>query len=107
MLTTLRANMCKATVCMSLLLAAAHADSIQLRDGRHLQGKYLGGTTTAVEFMTSTSVEYFPVSNVLVLVFDNTGIVYQPTGDSSGFTRFRPLPKKTKSHKTQRACCRV
>jgi hypothetical protein len=50
--------------------ALAAADSIQLRNGRHLQGKYLGGTTTVIGFMTSGSVEYFATSDVLALMFD-------------------------------------
>ena len=55
-------------VCSSL----AAADSIQLRNGRHLQGKYIGGTTTMVGFMTSGAVEYFATSDVLALMFDGT-----------------------------------
>jgi len=54
-------------VCSSL----AAADSIQLRNGRHLQGKYLGGTTTMIGFMTSGAVEYFATSDVLALMFDS------------------------------------
>jgi hypothetical protein len=57
-----------------LLAAFAHSDSIELRDGRHLRGKYLGGTATAVGFMTDRAVEYFPTSSVLVLVFDPSAV---------------------------------
>ena len=49
----------------------AAADSIQLRDGRHLQGRYIGGSTTTIGFMTAHSVEYFQTSDVLALIFDN------------------------------------
>jgi len=62
-------------LCSVMLLASlAHPDSIELRDGRHLHGKYLGGTATAVSFMTDHAVEYFPTSNVLVLVFDPSAV---------------------------------
>ena len=50
----------------------AGADSLQLRNGRHLQGKYIGGSSTAVGFMSGGSVEYFTTSDVLALIFDNT-----------------------------------
>lgn len=53
-------------VCSSL----AAADSIHLRNGRHFQGKYIGGTTTVIGFMTSGAVEYFATSDVLALMFD-------------------------------------
>lgn len=62
--------------CVFLFLALAStigaADSIQLRDGRHLQGKYIGGTSTLVGFMSSGAVEYFSTSDVLALMFDNS-----------------------------------
>jgi len=47
----------------------AMADSIQLRNGRHLNGKYIGGSATLIGFMTSQSVEYFRTSDVTVLTF--------------------------------------
>jgi hypothetical protein len=56
--------------CLALCAGVAGADSLQLRNGRHLQGKYIGGTTTAIGFMTGTTIEYFATSEVLVLMFD-------------------------------------
>jgi hypothetical protein len=50
----------------------ATADSIQLRNGRHLQGKYIGGTATLVGFMSAGAVEYFSTADVLALMFDNS-----------------------------------
>jgi hypothetical protein len=93
-------SICKGIVFATLFCAMARADSIQLRDGRHLQGKYLGGTTTAVEFMTDTAIEYFPVSDVLVLVFDNASAVYKPTEADPGVTRLPRPSKQPKSRKS-------
>lgn len=59
--------------CLLACAILARADSIQLRDGRHLQGKYLGGSTTAIGFMTGGTVEYFPTADVLLLIFDHNG----------------------------------
>lgn len=59
-------------ICAAILLSGlAAADSLQLRNGRHLQGKYIGGTTSAIGFMSGTSVEYFSTADVLALIFDN------------------------------------
>lgn len=58
-------------VCMVAACIVASADSIQLRNGRHLQGKFLGGSTTMIGFMTAQSVEYFQTSDVVALMFDN------------------------------------
>jgi len=58
---------CCVIVCASL----ATADSIQLRSGRHLQGKFIGGTSTAIGFMTAGAIEYFATTEVLAIVFDS------------------------------------
>ena len=50
----------------------AACDSIELRNGRHLQGKFIGGTATVVGFMTNGSVQYFSITDVLALIFDNS-----------------------------------
>lgn len=52
--------------------AVAAPDSIELRNGRHLQGKYVGGTATVVGFMTGSTIEYFSISDVLALIFDRS-----------------------------------
>jgi hypothetical protein len=57
----------------SALTFTSRADSIELRDGRHLQGKYVGGTSGVIAFMTRGAVEYLNTADVLVLVFDNSG----------------------------------
>ena len=69
------------TLCASL----AAADSLQLRNGRRLQGKYIGGTSTAIGFMSGASVEYFATTDVLVIMFDSAA-------DSSLDGSQRPSP---------------
>jgi hypothetical protein len=61
----------KIVCCLAVFAALAAADSLELRNGRHLQGKYVGGTTTAIGFMTNRTIEYFATSEVLALIFDN------------------------------------
>ena len=78
-----------ALCCAILLASSARADSIELRDGRHLHGKYLGGTATAVGFMTDHAVEYFATSSVLVLVFE-------PSGLDERSSNFSPHPAAAK-----------
>lgn len=56
---------------VALCATVSYADSIQLRSGRHLQGKFIGGTATSIEFMTNQAVEYFPTSDVLAVLFDS------------------------------------
>jgi hypothetical protein len=73
-----------------LLVAAsaltAYCDSLELRDGRHLHGKYVGGTTTDISFMADGIVQRIAVSDVLLLVFGDMN-VEAPLGISSGAPR--------------------
>jgi hypothetical protein len=98
--------------CVAACVLLASADSIHLRDGRHLQGKYIGGTTTAIGFMTGGTVEYFATSDVLVLIFDNTndaplsGLQPNPMkGQSparpSGIARVRKINASTRDRTRQ------
>src|SRR5258708_27253644 len=78
----------KLACCLAVCASLARADSIQLRNGRHLQGKYIGGTSTAIGFMTAGAVEYFATSDVLVLIFDN---------NDSPLSGLQPNPMRGKS----------
>lgn len=81
------------TACLALLAliiglgcASASADSLQLRDGRHFDGRYVGGTESMVAFFTEGTVAYFPVANVLLVVFGQAGTpgsLASPSGLSS------------------------
>jgi hypothetical protein len=51
------------------LASAARADSLQLHDGRHFEGQYVGGTASVVAFLTQGSVQYFPVNDVVLVAF--------------------------------------
>jgi hypothetical protein len=111
MLRTICGNIGRGIACLTLCVMTVRADSIQLRDGRHLQGKYLGGTTTAVEFMTDKSIEYLPVSDVLVLVFDNpsigTNIGYRSKAGNSAQSIPKRTPKRGKDRNSLGDCCSV
>lgn len=63
-----------AAVGLGLFLAgAAAADTLELKDGRILHGRYLGGTQAVLRFEISGEVQTFYVSETLALTF---------TGDS-------------------------
>ena len=59
------------TTILVLFLAGlfAHADSLELRDGRHFQGKYIGGTPDVLAFSSEGTTQYFAIEDVLALVF--------------------------------------
>jgi hypothetical protein len=66
--TSLRALLVAGTM---LLLAplAVFADTLELKDGRVLQGKYLGGTQALVRFEVDGQVQTFSVTQIVALTF--------------------------------------
>ena len=55
---------------LSLALAGiAAADTLELKDGRVLQGKYLGGTQAVLRFEINGEVQTFSTANIVALTF--------------------------------------
>jgi hypothetical protein len=60
-------------VVLGLFIAgAAAADTLELKDGRVLQGRYLGGTQAVVRFEINGEVQTFNVSEAVALTFTGT-----------------------------------
>jgi hypothetical protein len=65
----------------SLLLLAGigFADTLELKDGRVLQGKYLGGTQAVLRFQINGDVQAFPTNDIVALTFTrNSGSAAVP-----------------------------
>lgn len=56
-----------------LLTGAAAADTLELKDGRILQGRYMGGTRAVLRFEVDGSVQAFSTNDVVALTFTNDG----------------------------------
>jgi hypothetical protein len=46
------------------------ADTIELRDGKLIQGTFMGGTQTTVRFQTQAEIKVIPVADIVALTFD-------------------------------------
>src|SRR5215475_1703400 len=55
----------------SLLLLAGIglADTLELKDGRVIQGRYLGGTQSVLRFEVNGEVQTFPTNDIVALTF--------------------------------------
>jgi len=57
-------------VAVTLVLAGLGlADTLELKDGRVLQGKYLGGTQAVLRFEMNGEVQTFPTHDIVALTF--------------------------------------
>ena len=52
-----------------LLAATAAADTLELKDGRILQGRYLGGTQAVLRFEVNGSVQTFSTNDIVAVTF--------------------------------------
>ena len=63
-----------ATAALTLLfVGAAVADTLELKDGRVLQGRYLGGTQAVLRFEVDGNVQTFRVNEVVAVTFTHGG----------------------------------
>jgi len=51
------------------LALAASADTLEMKDGRVINGKYLGGTQSHVRFLVNGKVELYSVEEIVALTF--------------------------------------
>jgi hypothetical protein len=59
-------------VLLSLLTVALSADTVTLKNGRVMNGTYLGGTAREVRLDMGDHVETIPVERIATLMFDNS-----------------------------------
>src|SRR5260370_5970898 len=68
-------------------VGAAAADSFELRDGRVLTGKYLGGTQAVLRFEVSGEVQTFNTTDIVGLTFTGYSGQSVPTAVPSPASR--------------------
>jgi hypothetical protein len=79
------------TIVLGLFFAgAAAADTLELKDGRVLQGRYLGGTQAVLRFEIKGEVQTFQVSDAVALTFTGTSRAAQAPAAQSSAPRFPP-----------------
>jgi hypothetical protein len=69
-----------------LFVGAAMADTLELKDGRVLQGRYLGGTQAVLRFEVDGNVQAFSVNDVVALTFTHT------SGSAVAAPAYAPTP---------------
>jgi hypothetical protein len=62
-----------AVLLLGSLSGRASADSIALRDGRHVHGKFAGGTQGVIAFSVAGATQYYDVRDILVMTFEDEG----------------------------------
>src|SRR6267143_1768174 len=80
-------------VALGLLFAGvAAADTLELKNGRVLNGKYLGGTQAVLRFEVNGEVQTFSTTDIVALTFTGRSVGGPPTPAPSGMAPTTPPP---------------
>ena len=63
-------QMCGAIVALCVAVVAARADSLELKNGSVIKGKFMSGTQTSISFQVGSSVQSYDVADVRALRFE-------------------------------------
>jgi len=74
-------------IALCLATSTMHADSLQLKNGSLIKGKFMGGTEVEISFMVGSSVQTYTLTDIVLLKFDSdttSDMPTRPNGLSSG-----------------------
>jgi hypothetical protein len=77
---------CALLVALLLSASMAWSDTLQLKNGSLIRGKFLGGSETEISFQVGSTVQKFAVADIVSLKFDSAGAASgpQPLPDDPG-----------------------
>jgi hypothetical protein len=80
---------------VSLILAAsmASADTLVLKNGSQIKGKFLGGTETEISFQVGSTVQKYSVADIVSLKFDSEAVADAPAPQPQSSLPDNPSPR--------------
>jgi hypothetical protein len=69
---------CGFVTVLTLAVSVAWADTLELKNGSLIKGKFLGGTETEISFQVGSTVQKYNVADVVSLKFDSEGAASAP-----------------------------
>src|ERR1035438_1949973 len=64
-------QICGVIIALCVAAVAARADSLELKNGSLIKGKFMDGTQTSISFQVGSSVQSFDIADVRSLRFDS------------------------------------
>src|SRR5580700_5343511 len=81
---------------LTLAASIAWADTLELKNGSLIKGKFLGGTDTEISFQVGSTVQKYIVAEIVSLKFDSEGAAtapaLQPQSQTQGSLPDSPQP---------------
>ena len=75
-------QVCAVIVALFVAAVAARADSLELKNGSLIKGKFMSGTQTSISFQVGSSVQSYDVADIRSLRFESEAQGASPSGPS-------------------------
>jgi len=72
------------------MVGTARADTLELKNGSLIKGKFLGGTDTEISFQVGSTVQKYIVADIVALKFDSEGAATAPAQQPQPQTQAPP-----------------
>ena len=92
---------CGLVVALCLVASIAWADTLKLKNGSVIHGKFLGGTESEISFQVGSSVQKYNISDVVSLAFDSEGIASDKPAPASTESSLPDAPEAAKHDDSQ------
>jgi len=76
----------------SMAASMASADTLELKNGSQIKGKFLGGTQTEISFQVGSTVQKYNVADIVSLKFDLEGVADAPAPQPQSSLPDNPAP---------------
>jgi hypothetical protein len=83
-------------IALSLGASLASADSLQLKNGSLIKGKFMGGTESEISFQVGSSLQTYNLADIASLKFDSESAASKPSTNSLPDEPQPPEPARTK-----------
>jgi hypothetical protein len=81
---------CGLVVALCLSTSVAWADSLELKNGSLIKGKFMGGTESEISFQVGSTVQRYNLADIVSLRFDSEGSVGVTPARSDSFLSSEP-----------------
>jgi hypothetical protein len=91
---------CGLVIALWLGASLAWADSLELKNGSLIKGKFIGGTETEISFQAGSSVQNYNLADIVSLKFDSERATSDQLKPSTSSLPSAPQPTEQASRKT-------
>lgn len=91
---------CGLVIALWLGASLAWADTLELRNGSLIKGKFMGGTDSEISFQVGSSVQKYNVADIVSLKFDGEGTAVDQPKPSTDSLPSAPQPAEQEGTKT-------